>query len=216
MLATLPDDVRLVAVSKFHPAQSILEAYQAGQRDFGESYVQELLVKQETLPKDIRWHFIGHLQTNKVRHIAPFISMIQSVDSPRLIDEIQRQALKHHRLIDILLELHIAQETTKSGFTPDECTAFLETFDKEKYPNIRVCGLMTMATNTSDETQIEREFHSAAEYFENIKKRFFPFDSYFCQRSWGMSDDFTIALHHQTTIVRIGTKLFGTRQKTTC
>ncbi|MCD7713961.1 MAG: YggS family pyridoxal phosphate-dependent enzyme [Prevotella sp.] len=209
--AELPGDVALVAVSKFHPAESIMEAYRAGQRAFGESYVKELLIKHEALPKDIAWHFIGHLQTNKVRLIAPFIALIQSVDSQRLIAEIQRCAFKENRHIDVLLELHIAQEATKSGFAPDDCTAFLAAFNKEDYQNVRIRGLMAMASNTDDEAQIAREFGFAADYFDFASKRFFADDSSFDTRSWGMSGDYPIAVGQQANLVRIGTKIFGER-----
>ncbi len=212
--ATLPAGVRLVAVSKFHAAEAVLAAYAAGQRDFGESYVGELLAKRAALPADIRWHFIGHLQTNKVRLIAPFIHLIHSVDSLRLINEIQKQGAKNNRVIDILLELHLAHEATKSGFLPAECTAFLEAFTPADYPNVRLCGLMTMATNTTDEGQIAREFGAAADYFHYVKERFFATDSAFCERSWGMSDDYPVALSHEATLVRIGTKIFGERKYT--
>ncbi len=212
VLGGLPEGVSLVAVSKFHDAESIMEAYRAGQRDFGESYVKELLSKAAELPKDISWHFIGHLQTNKVRLIAPFVSLIHSVDSERLAHEIQRQAFKSGRIIDVLLELHIAGESAKSGFTLEECSAFLGGFRREEYPNMRVCGLMTMATNTDDEAQIEREFRLAAEYFDSVKERFFAEDHCFCIRSWGMSGDYNIAVRQRSSLVRIGTRIFGERK----
>ncbi len=201
-----------MAVSKFHSVESIAEAYRAGQRAFGESYVKELLGKREVLPKDIEWHFIGHLQTNKARQIVPFISLIESVDSERLAAEIQKCAFKESRVVDILLELHVAQEATKSGFAPDDCRAFLAYFTKEKYPNVRVRGLMAMASNTDDEGQIATEFRRAADFFDFAKTRFFAQDQLFDIRSWGMSDDYPIALAQRSTLVRIGTKIFGERR----
>ncbi len=211
LLAELPSGVKLVAVSKYHPAEYIVEAYEAGQRIFGESHVQELRAKAEVLPKDIEWHFIGHLQTNKVKYIAPFVSLIESVDSERLIAEINKQAFKCGRIIDILLELHIAEEETKSGFSLEECTALLESGVMARYPNVRICGLMMMASNTDDEAQIEREFKLAADYFDTLESRFFAGDDFFCERSWGMSDDYHIAIRQHSTLIRIGTKLFGPR-----
>ncbi|MCD8282889.1 MAG: YggS family pyridoxal phosphate-dependent enzyme [Prevotella sp.] len=209
---SLPEGAALVAVSKFHSAESIMEAYRAGQRAFGESYVKELLGKYDALPKDIRWHFIGHLQTNKVRQIIPFVSLIQSVDSVRLVREIQRCAHGAGRVVDVLFELHIAQETTKSGFTPEECMAFLSAFDRAEYPNVHPCGVMTMATNTEMKAQIEREFNLANGFFAEAKARFFPSDDSFCIRSWGMSDDYDIALRAGANMIRVGTKIFGARQ----
>ncbi len=211
LLAELPSGVKLVAVSKYHPAEHIAEAYGAGQRIFGESHVQELRAKAEVLPKDIEWHFIGHLQTNKVKYIAPFVSLIESVDSERLIAEINKQAFKCGRVIDILLELHIAEEETKSGFSLDECTALLESDVMARYPNVRICGLMMMASNTDDEAQIESEFKLASDFFNTLKSRFFAADDFFSERSWGMSDDYPIAIRQHSTLIRIGTKIFGAR-----
>ncbi len=144
--------------------------------------------------------------------IAPFVTLIHSVDSQRLLGEIQRQALKYDRVIDVLLELHVAQEATKSGFTIDECTAFLEAFRKEDYPNVRICGLMTMASNVDDNEKIEGEFRLVADYFDYVKEHFFASEDYFKERSWGMSDDYLLALRHRSTLVRIGTKIFGERK----
>lgn len=211
LLAELPSEVRLVAVSKYHPAEYISEAYEVGQRVFGESHVQELREKVDILPKDIEWHFIGHLQTNKVKYIAPYISMIHSVDSERLIAEINKQAFKCGRVVDILLELHIAVEDTKSGLTPKEWLILLQSGIKERYSNVRICGLMMMASNTDDESQIEGEFRQASQFFEEVKTRFFADDGYFKERSWGMSDDYPIAIRQHSTMIRIGTMLFGPR-----
>lgn len=209
--AELPSGVRLVAVSKYHPEEYIREAYAAGQRIFGENHVQELRLKQPLLPSDIEWHFLGHLQTNKVKYIAPYISMIESVDSERLISEINRQAERNERTIDILLELHVAKEETKSGLTMDECTRLLDSGIKQRYANVRICGLMTMASNTDDEPLVESEFRAASEYFDCVKATYFADDAYFCEKSWGMSGDYKIAIRQHATLIRIGTMLFGPR-----
>lgn len=208
---SLPPDVQLVAISKYHPCQHIMAAYQEGQRHFGESHQQELTKKASQLPSDIQWHFIGHLQTNKVKNIAPYIAIIESVDSIRLMREIDKQAARNNRTIKILLQLHIAQETTKYGFTLDECRQMLSSGEWRQMKHIQICGLMTMATNVSDEQQIRREFNTAAQFFNEIKTTYFPHDPNFSQRSWGMSHDYHIALQCQTTNIRIGTKIFGER-----
>ena len=205
---SLPEGVRLVAVSKFHPAEYIDAAYQEGQRIFGESHEQELSRKVNELPSDIRWHFIGHLQTNKVKYIAPYISMIDAVDSLKLLKEIQKQAAKNERVIDVLLELHIAEEQTKYGLTPDACRQLL---DWRGMKNVRICGLMMMASNVDDEEQIRREFMTARLLFDELKERYFADADYFCERSWGMSDDYPIAVECGSTMVRVGTKIFGPR-----
>lgn len=207
----MPASVSLVAVSKYHPKEYIEEAYAAGQRIFGESHVQELRQKQPSLPSDIKWHFIGHLQTNKVKYIAPYISLIESVDSEKLIKEINRQAEINGRVIDILLELHVAEEETKSGLTLDECSALLASGVKERSKNVRICGLMTMASYTDDESQIEAEFKTASDYFDKVKSEYFADDDYFRERSWGMSNDYHIAIRQHATLIRIGTKIFGPR-----
>ena len=209
---TLPQNVRLVAVSKFHPAERIMSAYQEGHRVFGESREQELAQKASTLPKDIQWHFIGHLQTNKVKYIAPYISMIETVDSIKLLREINRQAAVCCRTIKVLLELHIAEETTKYGLTLDECRALLADGEWHGMNNVSICGIMMMASNVDDEEQIRKEFETASCFFDEIKRNFFPDDTLFCERSWGMSDDYKIALQCRSTIVRIGTAIFGRRE----
>lgn len=211
VLSTLPDDVRLVAVSKYHPAESILEAYNEGQRVFGESHVQELQVKHETLPNDIQWHFIGHLQTNKVKYIAPYVSMIEAVDSLRLLQEIERQAAKCGRVVDVLLELHIAEEETKYGLTINDCRLLLEEGEWRQMEHVRICGLMMMASYVEDDDQIAREMSLAADFFDEVKERFFADADYFCERSWGMSHDYLIACRCRSTMVRIGTTIFGER-----
>lgn len=208
---TLPQGVRLVAVSKFHPDEYVEAAYNAGQRVFGESHEQELSKKQQTLPSDIEWHFIGHLQTNKVKYIAPYISMIEAVDSLKLLKEINKHAAKHDRVIKVLLELHIAEEATKYGLTLDACRELLESGEWRELHNVQICGLMMMASNVDDEDQIRREFNTAADFFDEVKARYFADDDAFCERSWGMSDDYQIAVQCRSTMVRVGTAIFGPR-----
>ena len=212
ILDTLPrEGVRLVAISKYHPEEYIMAAYEEGQRVFGESHEQELARKVPNLPDDIEWHFIGHLQTNKVRLIVPYISMIEAVDSVRLLKEIEKQAAKADRTVKVLLELHIAEEATKYGFTPDECRSMLEAGEWRTMSHVQICGLMMMASNTDDTAQIEGEMQQAADLFDELKARYFADDAAFCERSWGMSDDYLLALRHNTTMVRIGTAIFGPR-----
>lgn len=209
ILDTLPEGVKLVAVSKFHPAERLQEAYDAGQRIFGESRPQEMAAKYEQLPADIEWHMIGHLQTNKVKMIAPFVAMISSVDSERLIEEIERQAARNNRTIEILLEAHVADEQTKSGWSPDELKAYVASGALAAMPHIRVRGLMTIATNTDNDGIIRRDFQHIRDLFEEIKSHF---DSNFDTLSIGMSDDYPIALEYGSTMVRIGTAIFGARE----
>ncbi len=210
--ATVKQGVELVAVSKFHPAALIKEAYDQGQRIFGESRVQELQAKHEALPADIQWHFIGHLQPNKVKYIAPYISLIHAVDSYKLLAEINKQAAKHDRVIPCLLELHIAQEESKYGFTPEACTALLEDGAWCALKNVQIAGLMCMASNTADMGQVRSEFHQARVYFDELKQRFFADDPHFCERSWGMSHDYDVAMDEGATLVRVGTAIFGERE----
>lgn len=210
--ATVKQGVELVAVSKFHPAALIKEAYDQGQRIFGESRVQELQTKHEALPADIQWHFIGHLQPNKVKYIAPYISLIHAVDSYKLLTEINKQAAKHDRVIPCLLELHIAQEDSKYGFTPEACTALLEDGAWRALKNVQIAGLMCMASNTPDMVQVRSEFHQARVYFDELKQRFFADDPHFCERSWGMSHDYDVAMDEGATLVRVGTAIFGERE----
>lgn len=209
--ATLPPDVNLVAVSKFHPTDYIQTAYNAGQRLFGESREQELAKKVEVLPHDIQWHFIGHLQTNKVKYIAPYISMIEAVDSMKLLREINRQAALNNRNIKVLLELHIAAEETKYGLTLDACRTLLAEGEWRQFNNISICGLMMMASNVDDEQVIRKEFCLAADFFDEVKAKYFADNSDFCQRSWGMSHDYRIAVECRSTMVRVGTSIFGPR-----
>lgn len=210
--ATVKQGVELVAVSKFHPAALIKEAYDQGQRIFGESRVQELQTKHEALPADIQWHFIGHLQPNKVKYIAPYISLIHAVDSYKLLAEINKQAAKHDRVIPCLLELHIAQEESKYGFTPEACTALLEDGAWRALKNVQIAGLMCMASNTPDMVQVRSEFYQARVYFDELKQRFFADDPHFCERSWGMSHDYGVAMDEGATLVRVGTAIFGERE----
>ena len=207
----LPKGVRLVAVSKFHPAEQVMEAYEAGQRIFGENHAQELAAKATMLPDDIEWHFIGHLQTNKVRMIAPYVSLIHSVDSLRLLREINKQAQKNERILRCLLQLHVAQEETKFGFTPEEVLQMLAEGEWKSLENIRLCGIMCMATNTDETAQIHHEFKLAHDTFMEAKQRFFSDDDMFCEQSMGMSDDYPIAISEGATLVRIGTRIFGPR-----
>lgn len=211
VLNTLPQGVRLVAISKYHPAEFIMAAYEEGQRVFGESHEQELRQKHEELPKDIEWHFIGHLQTNKVKFIVPYITMIEAVDSLKLLREIQKQAEKAERTVKVLLELHIAEEATKYGLTLSDCRQLLAGGEWRQMKNVKICGLMMMASNTDDEQQIASEFQQAADFFNEVKTEYFANDDDFCERSWGMSDDYPIAVEHQSTMVRVGTMIFGPR-----
>ena len=211
VLGNLPAGVNLVAISKFHPNEYIEAAYEEGQRIFGESHEQELARKVESLPKDIKWHFIGHLQTNKVKYIAPYISMIESVDSLKLMKEINKQAAKHDRVVKVLLELHIAEEDTKSGFSFDECRELLEAGEWRTMEHVQICGIMMMASNTDDEQQIAQEFDAAFAFFKEVKEKYFADDDAFCERSWGMSHDYRIAVKHGSNMVRVGTTIFGPR-----
>ena len=211
ILDTLPQGVRLVAISKYHPQEYIEAAYAEGQRVFGESHEQELRQKHEALPSDIEWHFIGHLQTNKVKYIVPYVSMIESVDSMKLMKEINRQAEKYGRTVNILLELHIAEESTKYGLTPEACRQLLEDGEWREMQHVRICGLMMMASFVDDREQIRREMQTAANLFDELKAKYFANDDAFCERSWGMSDDYQIAVETGSTMVRIGTSIFGPR-----
>lgn len=206
--STLPEGVSLVAVSKFHPAEAVQEAYDAGQRLFGESRPQEMAAKAKELPTDIEWVMIGHLQTNKVKMIAPFVSLIASVDSERLIDEIEKQAAKNERVIDILLEVHIADEESKSGWSISELNDYLRSGALQALQHIRVRGVMTIATNTDEESIIRRDFQRIKDIFDELKP---TFGESFDTLSIGMSDDYPIALEYGSTMVRIGTAIFGNR-----
>lgn len=211
VVGNLPEGVSLVAISKFHPKEYLEAAYAVGQRIFGESHEQELSKKMAELPKDIEWHFIGHLQTNKVKYIAPYISMIDAVDSFKLLKEINKQAAKHDRVINVLLELHIAKEETKYGFTPDACREMLKEGQWRELNHVHISGLMMMASNEDDESQIRKEMMEAANFFDEVKRDYFADDDRFCERSWGMSHDYQIAVECRSTMVRVGTAIFGPR-----
>lgn len=207
----LPEGVRLVAVSKFHPNEAIEEAYRAGQRIFGESKVQEMTAKYESLPKDIEWHFIGHLQTNKVKYIVPYVALIHGIDSYKLLAEVDKQAAKAGRRVNCLLQLHIAREETKFGFSFDECLQMLAEGQWRQLQHIRLCGLMGMATNTDNVEQIKEEFRSLSNFFREVKSTWFADDDAFCELSMGMSHDYHEAIAEGSTLVRVGSKIFGER-----
>lgn len=203
--------VRLVAISKTKPAQDVLEAYHAGQRIFGENMVQELIEKQEQLPKDIEWHLVGHLQTNKVKYIAPFIGLIHSVDSLKLLQEINKQAVKNNRVIDCLLQIYIADEETKYGLGFDEAIELLRSAEFAMLKNVRLVGVMGIATNTDNIKQIGDEFYELKTFFDGIKQSFFRKEESFKEISMGMSDDYKIAVEKGSTLVRLGSTIFGKR-----
>ena len=206
--ATLPQGVTLIAVSKYHPAEAVQAAYDAGQRDFGESKAQDLTAKHDALPQDINWHFIGHLQTNKVKYIAPFVHLIHSIDSYKLLLEVNRQGAKAGRRIPCLLQIHIAQEETKFGLTPQECRELLALGEWRTLENIELRGIMCMASNTDDLEQIAGEFSQAQQLFNEIKERYFADNERFCIISAGMSDDYPIAIAHGSTHIRLGSSIF--------
>lgn len=210
--AELPFGVRLVAVSKFHPVERLMQAYEAGQRIFGESRVQELLQKVDEMPKDVQWHFIGHLQTNKVRQLMPFVSLIHSVDSVKLLNCINKEALRIGKVVDVLLQVHVAQETEKFGFTVDELEKLADEGLFSHIDNVRIVGLMAMATNTDDENEIRREFAEARNAYQHLKNGCFCGNEAFKELSMGMSDDYRVAIEEGSTMVRIGTTIFGKRE----
>ncbi|MEY4126652.1 MAG: hypothetical protein RL737_841 [Bacteroidota bacterium] len=201
----------LIAVSKTHPTERIMEAYEAGQRDFGENKVQELVEKYEVLPKDIRWHMIGHLQSNKVKYIAPFVHLIHGVDSFNLLKEINKQGQKNGRQISCLLQFHIAQEDTKFGLSLEEAKAFLAGPEFSLLDHVRICGVMGMATFTENTTQIRKEFQSLQAIYQQLKSNYFSSNAEFKEISMGMSDDYTIAIEEGSTLIRVGSKIFGRR-----
>ncbi len=209
--STIPAHVTLVAVSKTKPAESIQEAYNAGQRIFGENKAQEMVEKHALLPKDIQWHLIGHLQTNKVKYIAPFVSLIHSVDSLKLLQEINKQAEKNNRVIDCLLQFHIADENTKFGFSFEEVQELLSSEEFIHCQNVSIVGVMGMATFTTNEDQLRDEFRSLENYFHVLKSHFFKFNDAFKCVSMGMSGDYEIAIEEGSTMVRIGSSIFGDR-----
>jgi pyridoxal phosphate enzyme (YggS family) len=208
---TDPVNVTLIAVSKTKTAEDIQQAYDAGQRLFGENTVQELVDKQEHLPKDIQWHLIGHLQSNKVKYIAPFISMIQSVDSLKLLQEINKQAEKNKRVIDCLLQIYIADEDTKFGLGFDEAIELLRSDEYTALKNIRICGLMGIATNTDNEKHIKEEYYELKMFFDGVKASFFRKESSFSVISMGMSGDYKLAIEQGSNMIRVGSTIFGGR-----
>lgn len=208
---SVPPDVEIVAVSKFHPASMIMEAYKAGQRVFGESRVQEFLEKEKELPKDIRWHFIGHLQTNKVKPLIGKTALIESVDSPRLLELINKESEKSKMVTDLLLQVHVAQEEAKFGFFPEELVNYLNTGKYKELNSVRICGLMGMATNTEDESRIKDDFKLLHDIFIHIKEnKDFSLPD-FSRLSMGMSGDWPLAVAEGSNIVRIGSAIFGCR-----
>jgi len=209
---SLPKGVGLVAVSKFHPVELLREAYDAGQRIFGESRAQELLQKVGQMPGDVKWHFIGHLQTNKVRAIVPYVAMIHSIDSEKLLRVVDSEAERAGRVVDVLLQLHVAQEETKYGMTADECVAMVESGVLAELTHVRVCGVMGMATNTDDENEIRVEFRKIKQVFDLLHEGCLHDSDCFREISMGMSDDYQIAVEEGSTLVRVGHSIFGERQ----
>lgn len=208
---SLPQNVTLVAVSKFHSAEAIQEAYDAGQRVFGESYALELKEKYDVLPHDIEWHFIGHLQTNKIKYIIPFVKLIHSIDSIKLLNEVNRQAANCNRVVDCLLQVHVAQEETKFGFSPEECLSVGANIDLKQLTNIRIRGIMAMASNTDNEERISKEFHLVKQLFDILRSSTWKENTTFDILSMGMSADYKLAVMAGSNMVRIGSKIFGER-----
>lgn len=208
---TIPYGVLLVAVSKTKPVEALQEAYDAGQRVFGENHAIEMRDKHEVLPKDIDWHFIGHLQTNKIKYIVPFVKLIHSIDTENLLQAVNKEAVKHDRVVDCLLQFHIAEEETKFGLNLEEADEILNSDAFKAMKNVRICGVMGMATNTDDEIQIRKEFHHLKEIFGTLKTKYFTDCEYFKEISMGMSDDYPIAIEEGATMVRVGSRIFGAR-----
>lgn len=204
-------NARLIAVSKTKPVEDLQEAYEAGQRLFGENKALEMRDKHEILPKDIRWHFIGHLQTNKVKYIAPFVELIHSVDSLNLLKQINKEAIKNNRIIDCLLQIDIAHEETKFGLEENEADELLSSEEFAELKNVRICGLMGIGSITDDKNKTKKEFNNLKKYFDETKNKFFNSKSYFCELSMGMSQDFELAIEEGATLVRIGSSIFGAR-----
>ena len=209
----LPKDVKLVAVSKTKPVSAVMEAYDAGQRVFGENKAQEMIAKQPELPADIEWHFIGHLQTNKVKYLIPFVSMIESVDSLKLLKEINKQAVKADRKVNCLLQFHIASEDTKFGLDTDEARLLIESEAFAGMKNVVICGVMGMASFTTEEAVLRKEFSCLREYFNTLKNEYFSQNENFREISMGMSGDFMMAVEEGSTVVRVGTAIFGVRDR---
>ena len=209
--ATVPSNVTLIAVSKTKPVSDLQEAYDAGQRIFGENKALEMRDKHQVLPDDIQWHFIGHLQTNKIKYIAPFVTLIHAIDSLSLLEAVNKEAVKNNRVIDCLLQFHIAQEETKFGLDIEEAKALLESDSFKDLKNINICGVMGMATFTDDVVQVRNEFKNLKGIFDTLKESYFGDKDSFKEISMGMSDDYPIAIEEGTTMVRVGSKIFGTR-----
>ena len=207
----LPEHVQLIAVSKFKPVSDLMEAYEAGQRLFGENKAQEMTAKHEVLPKDIEWHFIGHLQTNKIKYIIPYVHCIHSIDSAHLLAEVEKQAAKHNRTVPCLLQFHIATEETKFGFSYEEAAEMLHSPEFHTWSHVEICGVMGMATNTEDNELIRQEFRSLKICFNRLKAEFFPQQESFREISMGMTGDYPIAIEEGSTLVRIGSAIFGAR-----
>ena len=208
----IPTHVKLVCVSKFHPNETVMEAYRSGERVFGESKVQELCVKFETLPADISWHFIGHLQSNKIKFIVPFVELIHGVDSYKLLEEINKQALKAGKKVNCLLQIHIAKEETKFGFSEVELLQTLSEGKWKELSGVTICGLMGMATYTDNRDQIRAEFKGLKGLLDRVKQLYFNDNPSFCELSMGMSDDYQLAIEEGSTLVRIGSSIFGHRE----
>ena len=209
--ATVPSNVTLIAVSKTKPVSDLQEAYDAGQRIFGENKALEMRDKHQVLPDDIQWHFIGHLQTNKIKYIAPFVTLIHAIDSLSLLEAVNKEAVKNNRVIDCLLQFHIAQEETKFGLDIEEAKALLESDSFKDLKNINICGVMGMATFTDDVVQVRNEFKNLKDIFDTLKESYFGDKDSFKEISMGMSDDYPIAIEEGTTMVRVGSKIFGAR-----
>ncbi len=209
--SSLPTTTRLIAVSKTKPAEDIQEAYNAGQRVFGENKALEMRDKHEALPKDIEWHFIGHLQTNKIKYIIPYVSLIHSIDSLNLLKEVNKEAAKKERRVDCLLQFHIAQEDTKFGLSFDEAVQLLSSEEYKQMENIRIVGVMGMATFTDNSDQVSAEFGSLRTIFDRLKKEYFSSVESFCELSMGMSDDYPLAIEQGSTLIRVGSAIFGKR-----
>ena len=211
VIATVPSNVTLIAVSKTKPVSDLQEAYDAGQRIFGENKALEMRDKYQELPKDIQWHFIGHLQTNKIKYIAPFVTLIHAIDSLSLLEAVNKEAAKNNRVIDCLLQFHIAQEETKFGLDIEEAKSLLESESFKNLKNINICGVMGMATFTDDVVQVRNEFKNLRNIFEALKENYFKANDSFKEISMGMSDDYPIAIEEGATMVRVGSKIFGAR-----
>ena len=209
--ATVPSNVTLIAVSKTKPVSDLQEAYDAGQRIFGENKALEMRDKHQVLPSDIQWHFIGHLQTNKIKYIAPFVTLIHAIDSLSLLEAVNKEAAKNDRIIDCLLQFHIAQEETKFGLDIEEAKSLLESESFKNLKNINICGVMGMATFTDNAAQVRNEFKNLKNIFETLKENYFKDNGSFKEISMGMSDDYPIAIEEGATMVRVGSKIFGAR-----